>query len=110
MATYPSIGRRTSIRPLNNRTIVDPSDAGTVRIVDTGADDLFEMTVRHPLLDAPDRSTFWTFFDTYRTTENAITPAGSGNTYDVYFAEYPTEVMETPTRWTITARLVGNLQ
>ena len=108
MATYPSIGRLTRITPVNNTVIVDRSDAGTARLVDTGADDLYEITVTHPLTDSTDRATFWTFFDTYRRTQNAITPAGSWDTYNVYFSGVPEEVMDTPTRWTITARLVGN--
>ncbi len=108
MAIYPSIGRKTKIAPVNRRTTIDQSDAGTIRIADTGADDIYEITVDHPLLDSTDRATFWAFFDTYRLTQNAITPAGSGDTYNVHFSGVPEEVMDTPTRWTITAKLIGN--
>ena len=32
MAIYPSIGRKTKIAPVNRRTTIDQSDAGTIRI------------------------------------------------------------------------------
>ena len=105
MAAYPSIGMRTSKRPINQRTTVDRSDAGGLRLVDTGATDLFEITVEHPLINSTDRSTFWTFFNTYRGVANTITLGGTSHT--VYFSEYPAEEAINGTYWNISVKLVG---
>lgn len=106
MAAYPSIGMRTSKRPINSRTTVDRSDAGGLRLVDTGATDLFEITVEHPLINSTDRTTFWTFFNTYRTTSNTITLGGTSHT--VWFSEYPAEEQINGSYWNITVKLVGS--
>lgn len=106
MAAYPSIGMKTSKRPINQRISLDLSDAGGIRMVDTGATDLFEITVEHPLTDSTDRATFWAFFASYRSTANTISLGGTSHT--VYFADYPAEEQVTPTRWNITARMVGH--
>ena len=105
MATYPSIGRLTRITPVNNTVIVDRSDAGTARLVDTGADDLYEITVTHPLTDSTDRTTFWTFYNTNRATSNTISIGGTSHT--VYFSEYPLEEQINGSYWNITVKLVG---
>lgn len=105
MAAYPSIGMRTTKRPVNQRLVLDRSDAGGVRMVDTGATDLFEITVEHPLTGSTDRTTFWTFFNTYRTTSNTITLGGTSHT--VYFSGYPSEEQISASFWNITVTLVG---
>ena len=107
MAAYPSIGMRTSKRPRNNRISTDVTDAGGIRLVDTGATDVFEITVEHPLINSTDRTTFWTFYNTNRATSNTITLGGTSHT--VYFSEYPSEEQINGSFWNITVKLVGSV-
>ena len=105
MAAYPSIGMRTSRKPFNTRTAVDVSDAGGVRLADTGSTDVFEVTVEHPLVDSTDRATFWSWFATNRLTSNTITL--DGTSYTCYVKDYPNEERLNSTRWNITVSLIA---
>lgn len=111
MASYPAatdVPRKTKIEPANQSVVPDKSDAGGIRFVDTGATDLYAITVEHPLIDATQRATFWAFFNANRRAQNTIAPAGSGDTYNVFFPEIPVEEQVTATRWNIVAKLIGN--
>jgi hypothetical protein len=87
MATYPSIGKRTTVRALNDRK-TDISDAGGVRIVDLSAAQVYEVKVEHPLINSTDLATLRTFWSTNKNAANSIT-AGDGYTYSGYFVNEP---------------------
>lgn len=111
MAAYPAatdVPRKTKIEPVNQRLVIDRSDAGGIRLVDTGAADIYAITVEHPLADSTQRATFWAFFNANRLAQNSIAPAGSGDTYNVFFDGVPSEEQVTATRWNINVKLIGN--
>ena len=87
MATYPSLGKRTTVRALNDRK-TDISEAGGVRIVDLSAAQVYEVQVEHPLINATDLATLRTFWTTNKNSANTIT-AGDGYSYSGYFVNEP---------------------
>ena len=95
MATYPtSIGKRTSVRALNDRR-TDVSDAGDVRIVDLTAAQVYEIKVEHPYINSTDLATLRTFFTTNKNVSNTIA-AGDGYSYAGYFVnEFEVDVINS---------------
>ena len=87
MATYPSLGKRTTVRALNDRK-TDISEAGGVRIVDLSAAQVYEVQVEHPLINATDLATLRSFWTTNKNAANTIT-AGDGYSYSGYFVNEP---------------------
>ena len=87
MATYPTLGKRTTVRALNDRK-TDISEAGGVRIVDLSAAQVYEVQVEHPLISATDLATLRTFWTTNKNVANTIT-AGDGYSYSGYFVNEP---------------------
>jgi hypothetical protein len=87
MATYPSLGKRTTVRALNDRK-TDISEAGGVRIVDLSAAQVYEVQVDHPLINSTDLATLRSFWTTNKNSANTIT-AGDGYSYSGYFVNEP---------------------
>lgn len=106
MAAYPSIGKRTRVRALNDRK-ADVSDAGTVRIVDIAAAQVYQIIVEHPLINSTDLATLRTFWSTNKNVVNSIT-AGDGYTYNVYFVNEPEVEVINSVRSNVRVTLVGN--
>lgn len=104
MATYPSIGLQHRIAPLGGLR-VDISDAGGVRGVDLGEETTYRIQISHPLVDATDRDTLLTFYNTNKTATNAITLAGS--TYDVLFQQDYTVESVSASYFNLSTVLVG---
>lgn len=93
MATYPTtIGKKTTVRALNDRK-TDISEAGTVRIVDLSAAQVYEIRVEHPLITSAQLSTLRTFWTTNKNAANTIA-AGDGYSYSGYFVnEFEVDVI-----------------
>lgn len=106
MAAYPSIGMRTRVRAMNDRK-ADVSDAGTVRLVDLGASQVYQITVEHPLLGSTDLATLRSFWTTNKNLSVTLT-AGDGYTYSVYFINEPDVEVVNSTRSNVRVNLVGN--
>lgn len=106
MAAYPSLGRRTRVRALNNRK-TDISESGTVRIVDLSAAQVYQINVEHPLIDSTDRATLRSFWTTNKNLVVTIT-AGDGYSYDAYFVNEPEVEVINSVRSNVSVVLVGN--
>lgn len=84
MAAYPpTIGRRHSITPMNQRR-VDVSDSGTPRLVDLIERTVYRIHVTHPFASATDCTTLQAFYNANRSNVNTIVL--NGVTYQVVFA------------------------
>lgn len=106
MAAYPSIGKRTKVRALNDRK-TDISEAGTVRIVDLSAAQVYQIAVEHPLLNSTDLATLRTFWTTNKNLVVTIS-AGDGYSYDAYFVNEPEVEVVNSVRSNVRVTLVGN--
>lgn len=106
MAAYPSIGKRTKVRALNDRK-TDVSEAGTVRIVDLSAAQVYQIAVEHPLINSTDLATLRTFWTTNKNLVVTIS-AGDGYSYDAYFVNEPEVEVVNSVRSNVRVTLVGN--
>ena len=106
MASYPSIGKKTKVRALNNRP-VDISDAGTPRIVDLAAAQVYQIDVEHPLINSTDLATLRTFWTTNKNL-NVTLSAGDGYNYDAWFVNEPDVEVVNSVRSNVRVTLVGN--
>jgi hypothetical protein len=106
VAAYPSIGKRTKVRALNDRK-TDISEAGTVRIVDLSAAQVYQIAVEHPLLNSTDLATLRTFWTTNKNLVVTIS-AGDGYSYDAYFVNEPEVEVVNSVRSNVRVTLVGN--
>ena len=106
MPAYITLPQLTKVRPVNGLK-TDISEGGDVRAVNLGANNVYRVEITHPLLDATDRDSLISFYNTNKNTVLTVT-AGDGNTYDCLITQEPEVQVVTPTRFTCKATLFGN--
>ncbi len=107
MAAYPTLPRRTRIKPARDQFARDVSDAGVPRIVDLTASVLYEIEISHERLSATERNTLTSFWATNKGT--VVTVSGpDGEDYDCPLVGEPEIQDVTATRFDVRVQLVGN--
>ena len=90
MAAYPSTDVATTITPLRNGLITRRTASGKMRSVDLNVKDVYRIEFFHRAINATDRNTLVSFFDTNRTLVFTFSPLYESTVYDCRFVREST--------------------